>query len=420
MTTVKANRASGRSICFVLLIFSSWAPAPAGGYRDLFNGRDLSGWKDVYGPTDSWSVEEGSLVCKGAPRSFLRSDALYENFTLELETRGDSAAMIVYADALPAVGQPWPRGVRCVPGGADKWRHCRIESRSGQVRLYVEGRLVADNGRSVSASERPVGDNGPSVADSARSNRRKGYIALISGGSETGFRHIRIKEFPSTGPSPDEVATMEEGFHSLYDGVDLNAWDVRPGHRRHWTALDWVINYDGKSEERDKCLWSKKSYADFILIADVRLMRKPEPELSPVILSNGETALNPDGTKKQVLVPYAGDTGIYLRGNSKSQVNIGYRYIGSGEIYGYRVDTTLPVEVRAAVTPKIKADKPPGEWNRFVIVMKGDRVSVSLNGIQVIQDALLPGVPATGPLALQDDHADNNQFQFANLFIKEL
>jgi 3-keto-disaccharide hydrolase len=181
-----------------------------------------------------------------------------------------------------------------------------------------------------------------------------------------------------------------------------------------------VINYDGKSEEKDKSLWSKKSYADFILIADVRLTRKPEPELSPVILPNGENALNPDGSKKQVYIPYNGDTGIYLRGNSKSQVNIGNRYIGSGEIYGYRTDTTLPAEVRAAVTPKVKADRPPGEWNRFVIIMKGSRVSVMLNGIQVIQDALLPGIPATGPLALQDDHADNNQFQFANLFIKEL
>jgi hypothetical protein len=213
---------------------------------------------------------------------------------------------------------------------------------------------------------------------------------------------------------------MDQGFRSLYDGVDLNEWDVRPGHRNHWTPKDWVINYDGKSEEKDKCLWSKKSYADFILIADVRLTRKPEPELSPVILPNGEYALNPDGSKKQVYVPYNGDTGIYLRGNSKSQVNIGYRYIGSGEIYGYRTDTTLPAEVRAAVTPKIKADNPPGGWNRFVIILKGDRVSINLNGIQVIQDALLPGVPATGPLALQDDHADNNQFQFANLFIKEL
>jgi hypothetical protein len=308
---------------------------------------------------------------------------------------------MLYADALPGAGQPLPRGLHCLLRGASAggWRRCRVESRSGHVRVFVEGKLVADD---------------------PRFNLRKGYLMLVSGGSATSFRHIRIKELPSTNPSAAEVAMMDQGFRSLYNGVDLNDWQVKPGHRNHWTALDWVINYDGKSEERDKSLWSKKSYADFILIADVRLTRTPVPELSPVILPSGENALNPDGSKKQVYIPYNGDTGIYLRGNSKSQVNVGNRYIGSGEIYGYRTDTTLPAEVRAAVTPKVKADRPPGEWNRFVIIMKGSRVSVMLNGIQVIQDALLPGVPATGPLALQDDHADNNQFQFANLFIKEL
>ncbi len=213
---------------------------------------------------------------------------------------------------------------------------------------------------------------------------------------------------------------IPDGYKQLFNGRDFSGWDLKSGHRGHWAVQDGVINYDGKSEEKDKSLWSKKSYGDFILIADVRLTRKPEMALSPVVLPNGENALNEDGSKKEVEVPYAGDTGIYLRGNSKSQVNIGYRYLGSGEIYGYRVDKTLSPEIRAAVTPKVKADKPPGEWNHFVITMKGERVSVMVNNILVIQDALLPGIPANGRFALQDDHADNNTFQFANLFIKEL
>ncbi|MHA4807993.1 family 16 glycoside hydrolase [Flavitalea flava] len=212
----------------------------------------------------------------------------------------------------------------------------------------------------------------------------------------------------------------KEGFQSLYDGTGLAKWDLKPGHRGHWTPLDWRLDYDGKSEEKDKSLWSKNQYADFILIADVRLTRKPELAKSPVILPNGDNALNPDCSPEEVEVPYAGDTGIYLRGDSKSQVNIGNRYIGSGEIYGYRVDKTLPAAVRAAVTPKIKADKPPGEWNRFIITLKGERVTVVLNNVTVVQNALLPGIPQKGAIALQDDHASNNTFQFANLYIKEL
>lgn len=99
---------------------------------------------------------------------------------------------------------------------------------------------------------------------------------------------------------------------------------------------------------------------------------------------------------------------------------MGTRPIGSGEIYGYRVDKKLPTEIRAGAVPKVNADNPPGQWNRFIITMKGDKVSVTLNNQIVIDNAVLPGIAATGRIALQDDHGDNNTFQFANLFIKEL
>lgn len=231
---------------------------------------------------------------------------------------------------------------------------------------------------------------------------------------------IYQRKLNATPPSPSVFVTGDENFVALFNGSNLNNWDVKPGHLHHWTIKNNVINYDGKSAEKDKCLWTKKSFRDFILMADVRLTRKPAMALSPVILPNGEQALNVDGTAKQVEVPYAGDTGIYLRGDSKNQVNIGNRYLGSGEIYGYRVDKNLPAEIRAAATPKIKADKPPGEWNRFMITMKGNSISVRLNDQLVIDNAPLPGIATSGAIALQDDHANNNLFQFANIYIKEL
>jgi len=221
-------------------------------------------------------------------------------------------------------------------------------------------------------------------------------------------------------PAPDAKQLAKEGFKSLYNGSDLAGWELLPGHRGHWTARSGVIDYDGKSEEKDKCLWTTNSFCDFVLMADVRLTRKPELAKSPIILDNGDNAKNADGTNKEVEIPYNGDTGIYLRGDSKNQVNIGNRYIGSGEIYGYRVDTALSAKVRAAVTPKVKADNPPGSWNRFFITMKGSRITVKLNGKMVVDNALLPGIEACGKIALQDDHADNNIFQFANVYIKEL
>lgn len=221
-------------------------------------------------------------------------------------------------------------------------------------------------------------------------------------------------------PQLNPGTLKKQGFIPLYNGVDLSGWEELPGHRGHWTPKSALIDYDGKSEEKDKCLWTTESFCDFILMADVRLTRKPEMAKSPVILPNGENAKNDDGTNKEVEIPYNGDTGIYLRGDSKNQVNIGNRYIGSGEIYGYRVDTKLPAEVRTAVTPKVKADNLPGEWNRFVITMRGSRVNVNLNGKDVVENALLPGIASCGKIALQDDHATNNTCQFANIYIKKL
>ena len=137
----------------------------------------------------------------------------------------------------------------------------------------------------------------------------------------------------------------------------------------------------------------------------------------PVILPNGEPALNDDVSPKEIEVDDAGDSGIYLRGNSKSQVNIWCWPVGSGEVYGYRTDKAQPAEVRAAATPRVKADNPPGQWNRFFITMKGDRLSVVLNGQTVLENAQLPGVPTQGPIALQ--HHDG-PIQFSNVFIREL
>jgi hypothetical protein len=91
--------------------------------------------------------------------------------------------------------------------------------------------------------------------------------------------------------------------------------------------------------------------------------------------------------------------------------------VGSGEVYGYRTDKSMSPEVRAGVTPKVAADKPIGQWNRFRITMKGDRLTVDLNGQRVLDQAQLPGVAPRGRLALQH-HGD--PVQFANLFIKEL
>jgi hypothetical protein len=261
--------------------------------------------------------------------------------------------------------------------------------------------------------------NGQVVTNAFHTNPRKGYICLESEGSEIHFRNIRIKELPGSDPPKEVTGTLDQGFQSLYNGLDLRGWKQVEGNAGHWEPSDWVLKYDGKSsaEGEDRHLWTEKEYGNFILIVDWRQPREPVPEEVPVILPDGSQATDSAGNALAVAVLDAGDSGIYLRGTSKCQINIWNWPVGSGEIWGYRTDPAMPGEVRRAATPIVHADRRPGEWNRFIITLRDDRVTVELNGKTVIREAHLPGMPKKGPIALQH-HGD--PMEFANIYIKEL
>ena len=149
----------------------------------------------------------------------------------------------------------------------------------------------------------------------------------------------------------------------------------------------------------------------------------------PTVLPDGSHKLDENG--KEIITPTPNaDSGIYLRGTPSAQVNIWCWPIGSGEVYGYRMNKDMPAEVRAGVTPKKNADKPVGEWNTFDITMKGDRLTVRLNDETVIDHAQLPGVPESGKLALQHHggydeakkewNSASSLVQFRNIYISPI
>src|SRR5690606_14787591 len=121
-----------------------------------------------------------------------------------------------------------------------------------------------------------------------------------------------------------------------YDGVSLNGWRVYDGLLVHWRPDDWVLKYDGQATGDDPNLWTQESWEDFQLIVDWRWPGAAERTMPrPVVLRSGVHARNDDGSENQVEVPLA-DSGIYLRGSPKAQVNIWQWPICSGEIWGYR------------------------------------------------------------------------------------
>ena len=218
-------------------------------------------------------------------------------------------------------------------------------------------------------------------------------------------------------------------FVSLFNGHDLAGWKIPAGDNGHWRVVDGVIDYDAESEAAgDKSLWSERSFGDFTLKIDWRIKSTPyiNPAV-PIIRFDGTHKKDASGREIRISVPDS-DSGIYLRGSSKSQVNIWCWPIGSGEVYGYRTDSSMPAAVRAGVTPKRNADRDIGQWNTFEITMRGDRLTVVLNGEEVINNAQLPGIDARGPIALQHHGTKKDGVwtgppslvQFRNISVREL
>ncbi len=192
------------------------------------------------------------------------------------------------------------------------------------------------------------------------------------------------------------VAADSENWQSLFNGQDLTGWKLE-GPEGIWSVQDGVI--DCNPRKGGKSLWTEESFGDFTLHVEWRLKEKKGIYNVPTVLPDGSYKLDAEGNR--IVDPQPGaDSGILMRGVGKAQVNIWCWPIGSGEVYGYRNKQTDPV-IRAGVTPKVRADKPVGEWNTFVITLKGDRLTVVLNDQTVIENAQLPGVPEAGPIALQ-------------------
>jgi hypothetical protein len=259
------------------------------------------------------------------------------------------------------------------------------------------------------------------------SNQKRTAFLLTSALLTIAISAFMITSASAQSPSSDDAT--EDGFRPLFNGNDLTGWIVPEGDGGHWKVADGVIDYDAMSQAPgDKDLWSEEAFGDFVLRLEWRIPETPfvNPNVR-IIRPDGTYQRDAEGNPISIAVPDS-DSGIYLRGTSKAQVNIWCWPVGSGEVYGYRTDASMPADVIAGVTPNTLADNHIGEWNAFEITMTGDRLTVELNGIVVIDNAQLPGVNQRGPIALQHHgrKADGEWVsppsivQFRNIYIKEL
>ncbi len=208
----------------------------------------------------------------------------------------------------------------------------------------------------------------PAVGDEDKAGSRDnvpppGFIALFNGQDLTGWQGVvDLKQRAQL--NPEQLAAKQK---------EANA-RVLP----HWKAKNGLLYYDGKGDS----LQTVKNYGNFELSVDWK-------------------------------IPRHGDSGICLRGNP--QVQIWDNPVGSGGLSNNKEHPKDPLR---------KADKPLGQWNTFHILMKGDRVTVHLNGVLVVENVPLENywergkpLPARGPIELRH-HGE--PVWFKNIYLKEL
>lgn len=214
----------------LMALSSPSTPAEEMGWRDLFNGKDLTGWIDVNTSPETWTVKDGLLVCSGHPIGVMRSDRHYENFILEVEWRhmeaGGNSGVFLWSDATPDARYRLPLGMEVQMLELDWVNQHRDRNGNPAPIAYVHGELFGAGGmtatpdnprgnRSKSWENRCLGRgewnhyvvvavdgtvklsvNGKFVNSIRNASVKKGYLCLESEGAEIHFRKIRILELP--------------------------------------------------------------------------------------------------------------------------------------------------------------------------------------------------------------------------------
>jgi Domain of Unknown Function (DUF1080) len=281
----------------IVLVIAVSAEADDPDFKPLFNGKDLSGWVPVNVAPDTFSVKDGMIYCTGVPTGVMRSERMYENFVVELEWRHltpkGNSGFFVWSDAITSKGVPFTRavenqildgpnhpqrnytthgdvfaihGATLTPGNPGKFsmRAYPTEDRSKPSPEWNHYRITCDRG-AISLAV-----NGKIVTTGKDASPRKGYICLESEGGQVEFRNLRIKELPADANlDPKHVAKADEGYKSLYTGIDLTNWSANPG----WKPQDWILHYEPPENTKKSAaaLWSTEKFAaDLDMIVDLR------------------------------------------------------------------------------------------------------------------------------------------------------
>jgi hypothetical protein len=209
------------------------------------------------------------------------------------------------------------------------------------------------------------------AVDRADNTPPPGFVALFNGKDLTGWKGLMNR--PLDNPIKRAALNDEDRAVAQHEADEFM--------RKHWKVEDGALVFDGKGHS----LCTVKDYGDFELLVDWK-------------------------------IPPKGDSGIYLRGSPQVQIwDPDLRKIGSGGLYNNKKNPSNPTTT---------ADKPVGQWNTFRIKMVGDKVTVHLNDVLVVDNVTMENywdydkpIFPTGQIELQDH---GNTLWFKNIYIREL
>jgi hypothetical protein len=399
------------------------------GFVKLFDGKTLNGWTLVGGVGPGYVAKDGIIECPSDGGGNLFTDKEYSDFVFRFEFKLESGSNNGIGLRAPLQGDAAYMGMECqvlddsasmyahlepgqyhssiykvVPAKrgslkpVGQWNREEISAIGRHIKVIVNGMVTVD------ADLNSVTD--PKVlAEHPGFRRDRGHIGFLGHGpAAVWFRNVYVKDLTK----PERDNTPPQGFTALFDGKDLRGWKglvADPPHRakmtpeelaaaqkkadasafEHWKAQDGEIVYDGK----DNSLCTAKDYRDFEMLVDWKIEK-------------------------------GGDSGIYLRGSPQVQIwdpdnHPGRPGEGSGGLYNNEKNPSGPSK---------RADKPVGEWNRFRILMVGDKVTVYLNNELVVHNVTMENywerdrpIYDSGQIELQHH---GSILRFKNIYIREV
>ena len=379
------------------------------GFTALFDGKTLNGFRQING-TATYEVVDGAILGTtkaGSPNSFLCTEKRYGDFELQFEVK-------LHNPRLNSGVQIRSHSYETYRNGRVHGYQVEISSNGNAGFIYDEARrgwLSRDRSdESARAAYRPEawnhyrilckGDvmktwvNGVPVAQVVDSMTAEGFIGLQVHGVrgdphwQVAWRNLWIREIEEDSSVP------------IFNGKDLQGWMGKPN--------GWYVDESGALARRPKSgyLWTKEMYDDFELTVDFKVSEKC-------------------------------NSGIFFRTDPENPVQGGFE-IQLFDSYGRTEltdkDSGAFYNARA---PRINAMKPSGEWNTCVVRALGSRLSVRLNGEEVIDVDLddwkvpnqnpdgsrnkfrtaLKDLPRTGHIGIQDH---GKPVWFRNLRVERL